>query len=202
MVAKKEYKIVIADISPIICEGIASLIKKIDGFTVIGQIDSMSRLMERLPYFRPNILIINPLLIDFSKRFMLLSLFEDYPHLTLIALHYNHLEKNVLKQYHGVLTLEDNHQRIESILKTALQLNNDNSRQKADNYELSKREIDVLILVAKGMINKEIADYLNISIHTVFSHRKNIIRKTGIKSVSGLTVYALLNKLINQEDIQ
>ena len=70
-----------------------------------------------------------------------------------------------------------------------------------DDVELSKREIDVLVAVAKGMMNKEIADQMNISIHTVISHRKNITRKTGIKSVSGLTVYALLNNLIDENEV-
>ena len=70
-----------------------------------------------------------------------------------------------------------------------------------DDVELSKRETDVLVAVAKGMMNKEIADQMNISIHTVISHRKNITRKTGIKSVSGLTVYALLKDLIHEEDL-
>lgn len=62
--------------------------------------------------------------------------------------------------------------------------------------ELSSREKEILVCVAKGMLNKEIADAENISIHTVITHRKNITRKTGIKTVAGLTVYALLNNLI------
>ena len=69
-------------------------------------------------------------------------------------------------------------------------------KQEDDSY-LSAREKEVLVCVAKGMINKEIADHLNISIHTVISHRKNISQKTGIKTVAGMTVYALLNKLID-----
>ena len=63
--------------------------------------------------------------------------------------------------------------------------------------ELSPREKEILVCVAKGMINKEIADRYNISIHTVIAHRRNITRKTGIKTVAGLTVYALLNNLID-----
>lgn len=67
--------------------------------------------------------------------------------------------------------------------------------------ELSPREKLVLKQVAVGLTNKEIADKLFISAHTVISHRKNITRKLGIKTVSGLTVYAILNKLISMEDI-
>lgn len=63
--------------------------------------------------------------------------------------------------------------------------------------ELTYRETEVLKLVAQGNSNKEIADYLSISIHTVISHRKNICRKLEIKTISGLTLYALINNLIN-----
>lgn len=67
--------------------------------------------------------------------------------------------------------------------------------------ELTAREKDVLKLVALGYSNKVIAEKLFISIHTVISHRKNITEKTGIKSISGLTVYAILNNLIDTDTI-
>ncbi len=70
------------------------------------------------------------------------------------------------------------------------------------NEKLSLREIEVLVLVARGFINKQIADKLSISLHTVMSHRKNITRKLGIKTVSGLTMYALLNGLIQPKDVR
>lgn len=66
---------------------------------------------------------------------------------------------------------------------------------------LSQREIEVLSLVARGLINKEIAERLNISFNTVLSHRKNITAKLGIKSVSGLSVYAIMNGYINESDL-
>lgn len=62
--------------------------------------------------------------------------------------------------------------------------------------ELSSREIEVIRLVASGKINKEIADILCISINTVITHRKNISSKLGIKSASGLSIYAMMNGLI------
>jgi DNA-binding CsgD family transcriptional regulator len=66
---------------------------------------------------------------------------------------------------------------------------------------LSSREIEVLKLVAGGHINKHIADTLSISLHTVISHRKNITSKLGIKTVPGLTMYAVLNGLVSSKDI-
>lgn len=68
-------------------------------------------------------------------------------------------------------------------------------------HELSAREIEVLVLITKGFINKEIADKLNISLTTVISHRKNITEKLGIKSVSGLTIYAIMNGYIEADKI-
>ncbi len=67
--------------------------------------------------------------------------------------------------------------------------------------ELSLREKEVLRLIALGHTNKSIADSLFISTHTVISHRKNITDKLGIKSIPGLTVYAIIQKIISQSDI-
>ena len=75
-------------------------------------------------------------------------------------------------------------------------------REETGREELSAREKDILVSVAKGKLNKEIADEHNISIHTVITHRKNITRKTGIKTVAGLTVYALLNGLIDINTVE
>lgn len=69
-------------------------------------------------------------------------------------------------------------------------------RTPAKQQVLSSREIEVLTLVAQGYINKQIADRLNISVNTVLTHRKNITAKLGIKSVAGLSVYALMNGII------
>jgi len=74
-------------------------------------------------------------------------------------------------------------------------------QSKDTDAELTKREIEVLQLLTKGYSNKEIADQLFVSTHTVISHRKNISEKTGIKSASGLTMYAILKKIIDVSDI-
>lgn len=74
--------------------------------------------------------------------------------------------------------------------------------RRKDENALSEREKEVLVCVSKGMLNKEIADKFNISIYTVISHRKNITRKIGIKTVAGLTVYAILNGLLDINSIE
>ena len=68
--------------------------------------------------------------------------------------------------------------------------------------ELSNREKEILRQVALGKTNKEIADTLFISIHTVITHRKKITARLGIKSIAGLTVYAILNGLVGMEEVE
>lgn len=73
----------------------------------------------------------------------------------------------------------------------------DEHKSRDSNKELTNREIEILKLIVQGRLNKEIADKLNISLNTVLSHRKNIISKTGIKTVSGLTFYCISNGFVS-----
>ena len=86
------------------------------------------------------------------------------------------------------------------VIESLLQTENNESNQ--TDTLLSSREQDVLKQVAMGYTNQEIAERLHISRHTVISHRKNITSKLGIKTVSGLTVYAVLNDLIPKDQIR
>ncbi len=75
-------------------------------------------------------------------------------------------------------------------------------RENENTNLLSDREIEVLKTVALGFSNKEIAEKLFISSNTVITHRKNITEKLGIKTIAGLTVYAIINNLIDPETVK
>ena len=93
----------------------------------------------------------------------------------------------------------------DDILRPALSNAQENQPSQVTKQEveaLSERELDVLIQVVKGLSNKEIADVLCISTHTVITHRKNITRKLNIHSTAGLTIYAIVNKLINLDALE
>jgi DNA-binding NarL/FixJ family response regulator len=62
---------------------------------------------------------------------------------------------------------------------------------------LTRREIEVMALIVQGFINKEVADKLNIGLSTVITHRKNIMEKLGLKSVSALTIYAVTHGYVD-----
>ena len=68
--------------------------------------------------------------------------------------------------------------------------------------ELSMREKEIICCVVKGMTNKQIADTLCLSAHTVMTHRRNIASKLSIHSTAGLTIYAIVNKLIELDEIK
>ena len=138
------------------------------------------------------------MLLGFHNKDFLSQLGKEHPQVTMIALVTSYLDHSMLTPYSGIIEINDTRSKIISKMDEFVQ---GETMKNTDDVELSKRETDVLVAVAKGMMNKEIADQMNISIHTVISHRKNITRKTGIKSVSGLTVYALLNNLINEDEL-
>lgn len=75
----------------------------------------------------------------------------------------------------------------------------------ADGHEpvpvLSNREVEVLSLLVQGLINKEVADRLNISLATVITHRKNITEKLGLRSLSALTIYAVMHGYVDISNI-
>ena len=119
---------------------------------------------------------------------------EDLKSLVMSHLPGNADQQEAYKFLSAITSLQDDIRKHILLEETALEGRHGDSEE--DNA-LSPREKEILVCVAKGMINKEIADALNISIHTVISHRKNITRKTGIKTVAGLTVYALLNNLLD-----
>jgi DNA-binding CsgD family transcriptional regulator len=125
-----------------------------------------------------------------------MPLFDNVP---VIAIQSTLVESEALRRFAAVVTTFSTTEELLRTLHETL----DRAAEPGYNesHELSERERDVLVLVARGYTNKEIASELNISPHTVISHRKNIVHKTGIRSVAGLTVYAVLNKLITNEQL-
>jgi DNA-binding NarL/FixJ family response regulator len=192
-------RIIICEASEIITAGLYDFLQSMAGYDVVARIDNPEQLDEKILTCDANFVIINPILLGHADRDLPSLLVKEHPHLSIVALVTTYIEPSMLKPYDGVIEINDSKQKV--INKMGQIVKSSDKTEKNDDVELSKREIDVLVAVAKGMMNKEIADQMNLSIHTVISHRKNITRKTGIKSVSGLTVYALLNNLIDETEV-
>ena len=191
-------RVIICEASEIIAIGLAEIIDGMAQFDVVARLDSPEHLSEKITATDANLLILDPMLLGFYSKDFLSQLGKEHPNMVIIALVSSYLDHSMLTPFGGVIEINDTKSKVISKMNEFAQ---SEATKNTDDVELSKRETDVLIAVAKGMMNKEIADQMNISIHTVISHRKNITRKTGIKSVSGLTVYALLNNLIDEKDL-
>lgn len=159
-----------------------------DSYTIDEFEKTHSNIDEKLSDFKSIVMTSLPAECNNVKR---ISLLNELFHLQQDLRSHTYIEDNVLVPMARLL--ENPYKHRESPKKDAL------SDQSA---ELSDREKEILVSVARGKINKEIADEHHISVNTVITHRKNISRKTGIKTVAGLTVYAILNNLIDINSIE
>lgn len=194
-------KIVIVEPSIIISTGLKRLIEMKKDFEVIALIADYYHYLEKIHHLNPDIIIMNPSVVEMKKRQRLEELFSGLKNTAFVALVYQYIEPEAIKQYHAMIDISDDMERITRKLSQAVNALNAPA-DVVEKNELSEREKEVLVALAKGKINKEIAEMHHISVHTVITHRKNIIRKTGIKSISGLTVYAILNNLISINDVE
>ena len=191
---KPETNLLIVEPSDIIRAGIESLISD-DQFALLAPLrDYPSDLPQRLARLQPDLLLLNPTLIPSPARMQLAALTQARPSMAIVALVYQYVEPQMLEGFKAVLDIREQGSHVAQKLRQCCQSDQESANE---SYELSDRETEVLLLVAQGCSSKEIADRLNISIHTVNTHRKNITHKTGIKSVAGLAVYAILHNLIN-----
>lgn len=143
-----------------------------------------------------------PYFVHFFIEEDLLSQNTDYfrslPQVT-IAISHNSLPK---REYgFPVLNVAATENELLSELVNLRENGKNGHSKKVSDIPLSEREKEVLRMVAKGMLNKEISDSLCISLNTVITHRTHITEKLGIRSVPELTMYAVLNGLIDYKEI-
>ena len=173
----------------IIQAGIISVINEIKEINYINIDTQKTELNKYLSENKKNLFIIDKQLFEKTKYTIKKN---KIPHIIINPEKTNN-ENNIFlleNKKHEILDAVKS--QIKKILKTTTTNKNN---------ELSPRETAIVKCIAKGMTNKEIADKLFISTHTVITHRKNITKKLGIKSISGITVYAILNNIIDINEI-
>ena len=186
--------------SKILARGMEAVLSELGEFRVAGILTDLSHASQmRLRNIDADVIVLDPVVFDFVSRSSVRSHISEYSDAAVVGLQTIPMDDEQKKQYDALIGLNDDPVLIVRKLRESLDSRQDNSE--TEEYDLSAREKELLVCVAKGMLNKEIADACNLSIHTVITHRKNITRKTGIKTVAGLTVYALLNNLIDSSSI-
>ncbi|MRT94491.1 response regulator transcription factor [Ancylomarina sp. 16SWW S1-10-2] len=193
-------KIVVAEASYLIQKGLGAILKKLGDNLIVQEMDKAEGLFESFSSFNPDILILNPDLFESSTELLK----EDCAKLgdCKLVIISNGEELESKYSADAFLHYNDGQAKIISCLEGLKDELIKKNKKENSSEPISAREKNILKHIALGLTNKEIADQLFISIHTVVTHRKNITHKLGIKSVSGLTVYAILNDLIAMDEVK
>lgn len=189
----KLQRVAIVESSAIIAEGVATILGRTNRVDVVGIYATLAEVLPLVTASKVDAIIAD---VALYRQLEECSNLDD---IAVIGIQSALCSEEVLRKFNAIITT---HTTAEVIERTVCDtIATPKERDYSDSHELSDRERDVLVLVARGLTNKEIASELVISPHTVISHRKNIVHKTGIRSVAGLTVYAVLNKLIDSEQL-
>jgi len=194
-------RIAIAETSVIIRGGLTAALKRLPNVKVQPiALLSVEALNDCLRTQYPEMLIVNPAFGDYFdvNRFREETAGKK---IRLIALVTSFVDAALLSKYDESISIFDDLDILSKKIHGLLNLVSE--EEEVDSQEaLSQREKEIVICVVKGMTNKEIAENLFLSIHTVITHRRNISKKLQIHSAAGLTIYAIVNKLVTLNDVK
>ncbi len=194
----RKVHVAIFDHSPVVSAGFHSILSRISRVKRISQVSSFEELEAVFMRDSCHLVLINPAYIQlYPAQFQQAK--NRLECIRWIGVIYAHFPASLLAKLDNTVDVYDTADAIEERMNRWIDVESD-GHQHNSRDTLTDREIEVLKLLAAGNSNKEIADKLNISTNTVITHRKNISQKTGIKSVSGLTIYAVTQNLISLDD--
>lgn len=192
----KHLSLAISHPSAIVTYGLMKLASQLREYALSvydGNSDNLIKLVEERD---PSIVVTDPLVVEIDSLRQLRS-WPKRP--VIVALAVSPLPPQTMAEFDYVINIYDASQRLEEIIKSTLALSEKAEEQLV---ALSPREKDVVIGIVKGLSNKEIAAELCVSVNTIMTHRRNIAAKLQIHSAAGLTIYAIINKLVKIEDLK
>ena len=190
--------IAVAESSVIVRSGLVSVLKRLPDMEVeVVEVTSKDGIRHCMEMHTPQILIVNPQLEGWFDVDAFRQCYKQ--DVKLVSLLCSMVDSSQLKGYDERVTLFDD---MASLEKKITELLNIADEEEPDQDALSQREKEIVGCIVRGMTNKEIAEKLFISVHTVMTHRKNITRKLQIHSAAGLTIYAIVNKLVELSEVK
>lgn len=193
----KQYQILIIESSDTIRRGLTDILKALSCINRIDQAATWENYLEQKTEMNYDLVLLNPLACCRGPR-LRPQVTEKFESAVLIGIISTVYDRGLHHDYEELIYLTDGEEEIQNMVVRLLSKKNTGlSAHKI----LSAREIEVLKQFALGQTVKEIADALHISAHTVVSHRKNISTKLGIKTTSGMAIYAVTAKIVDASEI-
>lgn len=189
----KHVTIALLTPSDIIKSGISAILKSITDIHVNILYWTENDIQNGIPAKKPSIIIADSLLLNGDS---ITSIRNIAPETRIITMSTGQLPQAIAKNYDAIISIYDNTESISSTIKQCL-ITDENETK-----ELTPREKDVVIGIVKGLSNKEMALKMNVSVNTVMTHRRNIASKLQIHSAAGLTIYAIVSKLVRIDDVK
>ncbi len=194
----RKLSFVIVEKSYIIRSGLQQILGSFPETGNVTELEDSELLSENIAEKKPNVVIINAKLIDEIPE-LILDIRKNHEGIRLVVFVGTRRANDKFPAFDLKISVDESKNsiidKLQSLVKEILPEEKDESTE-----GLSDREKEVVKQIAMGKTNKEIGEALFISPHTVITHRKNITKKLGIKTVSGLTVFAILNNLIKIEE--
>jgi DNA-binding NarL/FixJ family response regulator len=215
---ENSHTILLADDQFLITEALQKILSDIEGFTIVGVLQSVYDLEKFIQNNPPDVLILDISILSLKGVQYLGEIKASHPGIAIVVLS-NHISSNEMNTLNktGINTIlyktAEKHEIIEAIqaaikgkkyyspeIVDMLLETREKKYNSGEASPLTGSEKDIVVLIAKGLTTKEIARQKNISFHTVNTHRKNIFRKLGINNVSELLMVAMKNGLIDTID--
>ena len=192
----KPVTIAIITSSEIIAAGLSATLQRLRALP-IGDITHITptKAIQTIPAKAPRLIIIDPLSLSTET---VAALRDSMPATTVwVAINSCAMPADVTRIYDYTLSIYDNTLSLSDIIS---KLGSDPADTE-DAKILSQREKEVVVGIVKGLSNKEIAAEMHVSVNTVMTHRRNITSKLQIHSAAGLTIYAIVSKLVRLDEI-
>jgi DNA-binding NarL/FixJ family response regulator len=211
-------KVLVADGNLLIRLGIKTLVNANDDFFCVAEVENSKELFRNAALIKPDVLIIDHTSPGFGLE-DIRKMMSAYPSLRVLAITKvmpkEHINMSIASGVCSYLLTDCDEAEInEAIYATAkgeqffcgkivtgimnpVEENTDICAISCDGVRISAREVEIIKLVAEGLSNKEIAEKLFLSVHTITTHRKNIMNKLGVNNTAGLVLFALKQEIIS-----
>lgn len=205
-----KIKVLVVDDHPMVLEGMRSMLLQIEFVTVAGTVSNAYAAMEHIKLTPPDIVITDINMPEISGIELTLKIKKEFPAVRIIAMstfkERSYISQMIQNGASGYLVKSASKEEIEeailSVYEGKLYMSLDVNLSSADQQDLkniptlSTREKEVLLLIADGFTNPQIAAKLFISLHTVDSHRKNLLTKFGINNTASLIKLAAKHNMV------